>query len=337
LKLTKQGRKNLRTQGFRKYLQKRKQDSKEIASSVEAVRDFEKYLKIKKSTLESATINMLKQYILYLIKKNENSEQRFIAIARYCYYIKRNDLYVYLVSILGAANVPQEISKRVDIIAGEEIYHSVYQGIEFPQLGSPQNNYPEITKKIIERMEAKLPPAKCREIMTWNYHNVPAEAFKECKKCFKKSKSIDDYLKEQHKRLVDELEGCMKKGRLWYEQEITPEVLEFVKNNQEINTGIRRGNRIFKTKIPYAPQQFLKEKDPTMRRYYSCHCQLVRTAIKEGNPKISPTFCYCSAGYEKLHFDVIFEQNVEVELLETLLKGDPRCRFAIKIPKGKMK
>ena len=91
----------MRTQGFHKHLQKRKQDSKEIASSVEAEKDFEEYLKTKNSTLESATINVLKQYILQLIKKSENSEDTFIAIARYCHYIKSNDLYVYLVSILG--------------------------------------------------------------------------------------------------------------------------------------------------------------------------------------------------------------------------------------------
>jgi hypothetical protein len=327
----------LRTIGFRKYLKKRKQDVKAIASSVEAVKDFEEYLKMKQSTLESATIDLLKQFILQLIKNGENSEDRFIAIARYCFYTKKNDLYAYLVSIFGAANVPHEIDKRIGAIAGEEIRHNVFEGLEFPQLGSPQDNYPVVTKKIFERMEAELPPAKCREIMTWNYHRVPAAAFEECKERFEKSSSIDEYLKGEHKRLVDELESCMKKGRLWFEQEITPEVLEFVKNNQEINTGIRRGNKIFKTKIPYAPKQFLKEKDPVMRRYYSCHCQLVRTAIRKGNPEISPTFCYCSAGYEKVHFDVIFEQNVEVELLETLLKGDSRCRFAIKIPKDKMK
>jgi hypothetical protein len=327
----------LRTIGFRKYLKKRKQDVKAIASSVEAVKDFEEYLKMKQSTLESATIDLLKQFILQLIKNGENSEDRFIAIARYCFYTKKNDLYAYLVSIFGAANVPHEIDKRIGAIAGEEIRHNVFEGLEFPQLGSPQDNYPVVTKKIFERMEAELPPAKCREIMTWNYHRVPAAAFEECKERFEKSSSIDEYLKGEHKRLVDELESCMKKGRLWFEQEITPEVLEFVKNNQEINTGIRRGNKIFKTKIPYAPKQFLKEKDPVMRRYYSCHCQLVRTAIRKGNPEISPTFCYCSAGYEKVHFDVIFEQNVEVELLETLLKGDSRCRFAIKIPEDKMK
>lgn len=327
----------LKKKEFRKYLQKRGLLEKDIGYSVKVAEDFEEYLKEAKSTLETASVDELKQYISQLIRESKNSEERLIAIARYCYCIKRNDLYVYLVSILGAANVPREIGKRLGAIAGEEIRRSVYQGIEYPQLGSPQDDYPELTKKILERMEAKLSPARCREIMTWNYHNVPAAAFKEAKERFEKSDSIDDYLKGEHERLVDELESCMKKGRLWFEQEITPEILEFVKNNQEINTGIRRGDIIFKTKIPFAPKQYLKEKDPAMQRYYSCHCQLVRTALLQGNPKISPTFCYCSAGYEKFHFDVIFEQNVEAELLETLLKGDPRCRFAIKIPKDKMK
>lgn len=323
--------------GFRKYLQERNQDPKEIASSVKVVKDFAEYLKMNKNKLESATIDLLKQYILQLIKKGKNSEDWLIAIARYCYYTKKNDLYVYLASILGAVNVFSEINKRLGSIAGEEIRNNVYRGIKFPPVGSPQDDYPEVTKKILERMEAKLPPDKCREIMTWNYHKIPASAFEDSRKRFEKSNSIDEYLKGEHKRLVDELKISMKKGRLWFEQEITPKVLEFVKNNQEINTGIRIGDKIYKTKIPYAPKQFLKEKDPVMRRYYCCHCQLVRTALLRGDPKISPTFCYCSAGYEKVHFDVIFKQNVEVELLETLLKGDSRCRFAIKIPKEKIK
>jgi len=323
--------------GFIRYLQKRKLDSKEIASSINAVEAFEQYLKGRKSTLKSATVDTTKQYVSQLIKEGENSEARFVAIARYCYYTKKYDQFIYLVSIFGAADVPREISERIGSVAGEEVRLKVFKGIEYPQLGSPQEDYPEVTKEIIERMETNLPPAKCREILTWNYHKVPASVFRENKMRFEKCNDIDEYLKGEHKRLVDELESCMKKGKPWFEQEITPEVLEFVRNNQEINTGLRRGHIIFKTKIPYAPKQFIKEKDPAMRRYYSCHCQLVRTAIRKGNPKISPTFCYCSAGYEKLHFDVIFNENVEVELLETVLNGDSRCRFAIKIPQRKMK
>jgi hypothetical protein len=301
------------------------------------VKEFEKHLEEKKQKLNSASLDVLKEYILLLIEEGKNSEDRLVAIARYCYFAKKNDLYVYLASVLGATNVLPGIGGRLAAIVGEETRRKVYEGVEFPPLGAPQDDYPKLTKTVLDRMEAELPPTKCREVMTWNYHNVPATVFKEAKKRFEKSASIDEYLKGEHEMLVEELESCMKKDQLWFEQEITPEVLEFVKNNQEINTGVRKGDKIFKVKIPYSPKQFLEEKDPIMKRYYACHCQLVRTALRDCKPKISPTFCYCSAGFEKLHFDVIFDEPVEVELLETLLKGDSRCRFAIKIPKGKLK
>ena len=327
----------LKESGFRKYLTGRKLKAKEINSSIRVVKEFEEYLKEKKTTIESAGVDVLKDYISLLIKEGKNSRDRLIAIARYCYFTKKTDLYIYFTSILGAVNVLTDMGERLATIAGEETRRKVFKGIDMPPIGAPQNEYPKLTRVIVERMEAELPPEKCREVITWNYHHVPVEAFKEAKERFEKAASIDEYLKDEHRRLVEELESYMKKGLLWFEQEITPEVLEFVKGNQEINTGVRRGDKIYKTKIPYAPKQFLKEKDPTMRKYYSCHCQLVRTAIRDGKPKVSPTFCYCSAGFEKLHFDVIFGEPVEVELLETPLKGDARCRFAIKIPKSKLK
>jgi len=300
------------------------------------VKEFEKYLRKRKTTLEFASVDVLRDYISLLIQEDKNSEDRLVAIARYCYLAKRNDLFIYFTGILNAWDVLPGIGERLATMAGKAARRRVFQGLEMPPLGSPQESYPKLTKTVLDRMEAELPARTCREVMTWNYHNIPIEAFKESKERFDKAASIDEYLKGEHKRLVKEMEGCMREGRPWYEQEITPEVVEFVRGNQEICTGIRRGDRVYKTKIPYAPRQSLKEKDPTMRKYYSCHCQLVRTALRDGKPKIPATFCYCSAGFEKLHFDAIFGEPVEVELLETLLKGDGRCRFAIKIPKSKM-
>ena len=177
----------------------------------------------------------------------------------------------------------------------------------------------------------------CKEILTWNYHKIPVESFSEKKKRFESSKTIDEYLMNEHKRLIMELESCMKEGKIWYEQKITPAILEFVQNNQEICTGARYGNNIYITKIPYDPEQYLKENDPNLKAYYACHCPLVRSALLDEKIKIPSIFCYCSSGYEKLPYDVIFEENVEVELLESVLNGDYRCRFAIKIPEDKMK
>jgi len=322
---------------FRKHLQKRKLTAEDVDFAVNAVKEFEKYLKKKRMSLESAYLDALKDYISLLIDEGRNSWDRLVAIARYCNLAKKNDSYVYFASILNARNVLPDLSERVAEIAGEETRRKVFQGFELPPLGSPQEDYPKLTQMIMDRLEAELPNEMCRKILTWNYHRVPVEAFKEKKERFEKSNNIDEYLKDEHKRLIQELNGFMKEGRIWYEQEITPEVLEFVKRNQEICTGVRRGDKIYLTKIPFAPKQYLMEKDPTLKRYHACHCPLARSAIRDGKPKIPPTFCYCSGGFTKLGFDVIFGEPAKVELLESALKGDMRCRFAIKIPSGKMK
>ena len=325
----------MKENAFRKYLNGRKLGETVIESSVAAVKEFERYLRKRKTTLKSTGLDVLRDYISLLIEEDKNSRDRLVALARYCYFAKKNDLYIYFTGLLGASDVLPAIGERLATVAGKSAHRRVFHDLEMPPLGSPQDSYPRLTKVVLDRMEAELPARTCRDILTWNYHNIPIEAFKDSKERFEKAASIDEYLKGEHETLIKELEDCMREGRPWYEQEITPEVVEFVRGNQEICTGIRQGDKVYKTKIPYAPRQFLEEKDPTMRRYYTCHCQLVRTALRDGKPRIPATFCYCSAGFEKLHFDAIFGEPVEVELLETLVKRDPRCRFAIKIPKSK--
>lgn len=309
----------------------------DVDFAINAVREFEKYLDKKKVSFESARLDKLKDYVSLLIEESMNSMERLVAIARYCSFTKKNDYYIYFASILGARNVLPDLNERLAAIAGDETRRKVFQGFELPPLGSPQENYPRLTHIIMDRLEAELPNETCKKILTWNYHNIPAEAFKEKKERFEKAISIDEYLKDEHKRFIEELNRFTKEQRIWYEQEITPEVLKFVKSNQEIRTGIRHGAKIYLTKIPYAPKQYLKEKDPKLKRYYACHCQLARSAIRDGKPKISPTLCYCSCGFLKVGFDVIFGEPVEVQLLESALKGDIRCRFTIKIPIGKRK
>jgi len=62
-----------------------------------------------------------------------------------------------------------------------------------------------------------------------------------------------------------------------------------------------------------------------MKRYHACHCTLARVTILTGEPEINPEWCYCSAGYGKTPYEVVFGEEVEVEMLENALAGDPRC------------
>ncbi|MDQ1278798.1 MAG: hypothetical protein QG670_58 [Thermoproteota archaeon] len=123
----------------------------------------------------------------------------------------------------------------------------------------------------------------------------------------------------------------MRDGTLYFTKEIDEEVLGYVKKTPTCQNGVREGDIIYVTKIPYMMKQYLKEKDEKLKRYFYCHCPRVREAIKSGI-NISSNFCYCSVAFEKRPWDVIFNQSVKADVIETVLKGDLICKFAIHIP-----
>jgi hypothetical protein len=132
--------------------------------------------------------------------------------------------------------------------------------------------------------------------------------------------------------LVDELQKCQQNGELFFSQEITDEVVQYVREHPETECGVREGNVLYITKIPYDAKHYLTEPDPTLKRYYACHCPWAREAIKSGNIHLNAVFCNCSGGFSKKPWEVIFDQVLEVEVLESALNGDFSCRFAVQLP-----
>lgn len=323
--------------GFRDYLDARKLLPEKVELSLLCADDFERFLIEHGSSLEEAEVALLQEYIQHLIKNGKNTEDTLVAVARYCRFAKRNDFYIHIAGLVNAREVLPGIKRRLGELAGKEVTLRVFAGFELPPLGAPQESYHLLTEMIIDRMEDELPLERCKEVLTWNYHEIPPEAFLSKRERFEKSADIDEFLEEEHRRLVEEISRSMRDGDVWYEQEITPEVVDFVKADQEISAGKRYGDWIIVTKIPFAPKQYLDETEPRLKRYYACHCPLARASILKDGPNIPPVFCYCSAGFDKLPFDVIFGEPVEIEMLESALRGDLRCRFAIRIPEGKMK
>ncbi len=92
-----------------------------------------------------------------------------------------------------------------------------------------------------------------------------------------------------------------------------------MKNNAQIEGGTRKGNILYAEKIPYMTKKFLNETDENMKKHFYCHCVWVREALKTGEVNVPSKFCKCSAGYYKNQWDVILDQTVEVEVLETIL------------------
>ncbi len=117
---------------------------------------------------------------------------------------------------------------------------------------------------------------------------------------------------------------------LWYTVEIDDEVLDFITSDPEMEVGRREGNKVFITKVPYNAVRYLHATDAMTKRYYTCHCPLLREAILNDWP-ISPDVCNCSLGHAS-HYLAGLDTEIRGEVLESAVKGDTRCRFVFYLP-----
>jgi hypothetical protein len=98
--------------------------------------------------------------------------------------------------------------------------------------------------------------------------------------------------------------------------------------------GRREGNRVIATKMPYDWVGYWGDENPERRRFHYCHCPRVRDVRKKGGEPISETYCLCGGGFYKSIWEHILDKPVTVEVLQTVMQGNPVCQFAIHLPEG---
>lgn len=321
----------MRKTEYVEFLRLRNMNDETINAAINNVTDFEKYLAHAGGDIASVPVSSVKKYFALLIADEKNTLQRFVDLARYFYIIGKNDVYIYIISTISGREVLESISEKLALKTYPDCRDRIFEDLEAPPLGSPPDRYPENTCLLVSRL-MELGAETCHDVLADNHHGIPHNSFQKHIKWFEESDSIDDFLKRVHSERIKILQQHLDEGKVWFEQEITPEVIELVKGNQEILSAIRKGNYLYVTKIPYSPKDWLKETDCLRKRYYACHCPLAREAIIMNNPEIPMDWCYCSGGFQKLMFDVVFGEPTEVEVLQSVLTGDPVCRFRIKLP-----
>jgi len=321
----------LKQEEFTEYLKGRGIGPQERDAALEAVMEAYDHFDALGVKLVEASVADFESYVSRLIEEGRNSDEALIGLARYVYFMDMKEPWIYFAAILGGRRILPSISERLAEIAGPEARDRIFSGVEMPPLGSPPSAYCKATSQLMEHLE-ELDPAVYRKVLAGNHHGVLEAGFEKHKGWLEELGSIDAWLERMHGEAVAELEHYCSEGKVWYEQVITPEVVEYVRGNQEVLSGVREGEWIYNTKFPYSPGEYLKEKDPPMRRYYMCHCPLAREAILAGEPAIPMDWCYCSAGYGKVRYDVAFGVETEVEVLESVLGGSDKCRFRIRIP-----
>lgn len=313
--------------GFRALLRTRNVSEEGIEASIALVERFEEFTSGAAPPAEAALA-----FSRVLIGEGANTEANYLALARYGRFTHDDGLFVAILELLDGAEAQANLYRMVGEAWGAEVRDRAFAGIGIAPLGLPSTEKPRFMHPVLQRLEAEVGAEECRRLLSGSLRDLPDRYYLGERRRYRRSRSVDDYLTRRHRAFVGELKTCQREGRLFFSQEITDEVVAFVDADPEIESGRREGSVIYVSKIPYMAKQFLAETDPTMRRYYACHCPWVREAIKNGDVELSADFCYCSAGYHKKPWELFFRRPLQAQVLESVLRGDARCRFAIFLP-----
>jgi hypothetical protein len=324
--------------GFRAFVAEGKRVRKDldegtIRASLKLIRRFERFLSKRRPgrDFRKATKRDLEAFVRELGESNEANYENLLALVRYARFANNKAVEASVIEMLDGAEVMEVLAGILKDRIGSRGRDDIFCGIDLPSIGSSHKGWPKVTKEIMDRLESKLDESTWKGALLAGPHTAPDEYYLPEKRRYEGSGGLDKFLSARADEFLALLKQCRDEGTLFFNQEIDDEALSYVKSNREIGGGVRKGDIIYETKIPYMVREYLREEDPRMRRYYACHCPWVREAIRSGL-QVSPNFCYCSAAYHKKPWDVIFDEPVDVEVVSSVLKGDETCRFAIKIP-----
>jgi effector-binding domain-containing protein len=88
----------------------------------------------------------------------------------------------------------------------------------------------------------------------------------------------------------------------------------------------REGRILYHTKNPADPEGYAQAKTVEEKRRSYCFCPIIRGNLDKGMPV---TYCYCGSGWYRQQWETATGKPVRVEVLESILKGDDICRFAV--------
>ncbi|MDY0294511.1 MAG: hypothetical protein RBQ71_01775 [Acholeplasmataceae bacterium] len=281
------------------------------------------------SDLDEVSLEELDHIIHYLVITEQNSVPHFVILMRYFKMMSMHEHFIQLTKYTGGLGVIESILTKLSKVVDKERAHAIISDVSIPVLGTPLDEMASFAKFFIELLESELNETELKRVLADNHHQIPKEAFMQEKIYYEAAPTLAYYLKDLHDRKVAELTKHYEENRVWFEQHITLEVIDYVKQNQEVMSAVLKDDALYITKIPYDTKAFLQAKTKEEESYYLCHCPFAREVLKDNPFKISANWCYCSGGFTKFPFDVIFDTDLPIEMLSSALRHDGACRFKI--------
>jgi predicted hydrocarbon binding protein len=217
-----------------------------------------------------------------------------------------------------------KLSQCLSELAGEEIRKEVMAGSERLSAHSNREHVIAWSQQAMEKLDSLVDHNERKLIMTGCACQYPKSDLHEIREAYEETRDFD----LAHRMLQEKFESFLRD-----DLSLTSETIDEIVSKGWGLAGIKEGNQIVATKIPKSGylKDYMEETNPDTRRQYYCHCPRVRDIVKTSET-ISPTYCYCGAGFYKGIWEEILQRTVGVEVVETVLSGDEVCRIVIQLP-----
>ncbi len=315
-------------EGFRQLLLERNIPEALIAQHITIAERFEESV----GEARPATTEDFSAFSAQLAVEGLDTYESYLGLARYGRFVRNNAVFLAALELLDGAEVMGVLHEKLAQALGEQKRDEIFRGLELPSIGTPSREKARLMRVVMERLEASEDPATIRGILSGCLRQLDDRQYLAEREKYLESGSVDAYLQRRGQEFIAQLEQIKEEGTLFFNEEITDEVIDYVRRHPEIREGVRVGGTLYAAKIPYMAREYLAETDERMKRYYYCHCPWARESLRAGEVTVSPIFCNCSAGFEKKMWEVIFDQPLEAEVVESVLQGDLWCKFAIHLP-----
>ncbi len=318
---------------YKGYLQGQGLRDDVIEKQLVIIRDFVEFFTALDLKETGAGKEEVERFARKLIAEDRNTLENLSALRDYVDWLGHRKLYVALIEVMDCHNALEVLADKIEERHGREVRDRIFREA-LPLLGADEKERCAYTRTMMEQMAQQITPEETRAAWFQVQHGIPADVWCKSdlanKEKYRQCGNIDDFLDLKRRERDILLTRLRDEDNLWYTVEITDEVLEFVKSDPEMEVGQREEDKIYISKIPYNAVRYLHATDAKMKRYYACHCPLVREAILNDQP-ISPDVCNCSLGHAS-HYLAGLDQELKGEVLESAVKGDLRCRFVFYLP-----
>jgi hypothetical protein len=217
-----------------------------------------------------------------------------------------------------------KFSRCLDEIAGEKIRQQVMRGNEELSSSSSRQEVISWSQRAMQRLDSLVDEKQAQEIMAGCACQYPKSALQEIRRKYEATGGIGLV----HQMLQAQFESLLRDSL-----KLSDELVEEIVSRGWGSAGVKQGNTIIATKIPKSGHliAYMNETDPEKKRQYYCHCPRIREVLKTSET-LSPTYCYCGAGFYKGIWEEILQRPVQVQVLESVLQGDQVCKIAVHLP-----